>query len=94
MTLNDAMKAGLKRVRLTHWAPRNYLRLNRLPDGLYGPWGHLYAYAGVGVQMPQAVLLLVVKPEIGWEAYSGPLDDAELAVTGDRSPHPQGAEIT
>lgn len=38
MTIQEAVQAGISRVRLPHWAADAYIDLPLLPDGRCGPW--------------------------------------------------------
>jgi hypothetical protein len=86
MTIKEALKLRVPRIRKPNWAFENdYLRLPLFPDGMVGPWAELYA------PVTQAEILHI---EIGsqkipmfgldddkeddWEPYTGTPHAAEL----------------
>jgi len=79
MTLQDAAAAGIARVRLPSWVdPGDYVKLDLLPDGTHGPWGHLYAPIQPHIGLPTPYdFLLYRDTEAGYEAYDGPLHALE-----------------
>lgn len=42
MTVFEAMKKGLTKIRLPFWNDHAFLLLNKLDDGRYGPWVELH----------------------------------------------------
>jgi len=42
MTIKEALKLGIKKVRLPRWEERAYLELPILKSGGFGPWAIIY----------------------------------------------------
>ncbi len=41
MNLKEVQEKGLLKIRLPKWNKFAYIRLTKLPDGIYGPWAEL-----------------------------------------------------
>ena len=66
ISLRDAVKTGVERVRRDPWEPSSHLKLPILPDGMYGPWGHICC----GYMEDQTVLMLQMDmDEVAWEPW-------------------------
>ena len=81
MTLAEAAKAEIARVRLTQWANADaYLKIDLFPGGMCGPWAHLYerkTQEAIGESTPQNLLTMYADcPD--FVPYSGPLDKDDV----------------
>jgi hypothetical protein len=80
MTLAEAARHGIRRVRLAKWAyPTAYLKQDLFGEDR-GPWVHLYERATqetIGESTPQTFLVMLVDDEDGFTPYDGPLDPAD-----------------
>lgn len=78
MTLSEATKAGITRLRMPIWAnPRAYGRIDIL-DGFMGPWFHLFdrqTQEAIGEPTPQTILVMQVEGQ--FDPYDGQLDEAD-----------------
>lgn len=81
MTINEAIRDGLRFVRLPEWDPRASLELPLLPDGAYGPWVTLRDFSGQtnigadGLGETSALLTeFLHDSESRYEAWSPPED--------------------
>lgn len=84
MTIAEACRQGIQRVRKARWRrPDEYLALTLRADGppsrdvhyFMGPWARLYSAANtvIGQRNPQEILILADNAT-DWEPYTGPLD--------------------
>lgn len=77
MTLSEAAKRGITRLRLPWWANENaYVRIDIVGNGQAGVWLHLYdraAQEAIGEPTPQSVLC-IGDSTVDYEAYQGKLD--------------------
>ena len=77
MTLGDAAKKGIARVRLPIWANKNaYMKIDLVGGGRLGPWGKLYergTQEAIGEPTPQ-ILSVIGDTSDGYEEYTGELD--------------------
>ncbi len=76
MTLTEAARAGIERVRLPEWAPLTYVKLDILDGGRCGPWAHLYAQYGVTAPKVPTDYPLFKDSGDRYEPYTGPLLEA------------------
>lgn len=76
MTLTEAARAGIERVRLPHWAnPGDYIKIDILDGEHLGPWAHLYAPCQdlfPDMPRPQDYFSFQDKDD-RYEPYDGPL---------------------
>lgn len=86
MTLNDAVRLGIARVRVPKWAEATcYLKLDLIQESgnkfLSGPWLHLYSpvtQKAIGERTPQDLLFNVISwDEEGFEAYTGEIAEGD-----------------
>lgn len=81
MTLNEAAKNGINRVRRSMWAnPKAYARIDLVSGGM-GPWLHLYDRSSqevIGEPTPQTVLNIGDASD-DYEEYKGEIDPADTA---------------
>jgi hypothetical protein len=87
MTITDAMKANLVRIRQPQWNDRAYFRLTVLedqPDGkrMYGPWGVLFdPITEEACNIPPQQVLAIDHPcdeqDKPWEEYTGAVAASE-----------------
>ena len=85
MTLNEAARSGVSRVRDPQWAnPGDYLKVHLIKneDGTFhhGPWLNLYSplQSVMGVPTPQSLLFTSVNwDEDGWDVYTGELNEED-----------------
>jgi len=66
MTIREAAKAGIARIRLDTWASKeDYLKLTILPGGLVGPWVKFYSPINeiTGQENPQTIFCFDEKIE-------------------------------
>jgi hypothetical protein len=79
MTLSEAAKRGISRLRKPVWADeKTYLKIDCLARGKRGPWVHLYSHAeqnANGAPTPQSVLGGDGNDD--YEEYTGLLDPAD-----------------
>lgn len=82
MTIREALKARIPRVRQSQWAnPNAYLRLPLFKDGLHGPWTELYDdgvqqdVLGVRPGSQRLLTLFMLDDEV--EPYIGPVSPFE-----------------
>lgn len=88
MTINDAIRLGICRIRMPYWAePTCYLKLEFIQkeagsSAFYvGPWFRLFSpvtQKGCGYPTPQDILSFNFSfDEEGWEPYIGPISDKD-----------------
>ena len=81
MTLNEAAKGGINRVRRPMWAnPNAYARIDLVSGGM-GPWLHLYdrdSQEVIGATTPQRFMLLNDTLN-DYEEYQGEIDRTDAA---------------
>ena len=81
MTLKEALKNRIPRVRLPHWAnPDSYLRLPLLSGGYVGPWAELYDDCGqsaLDIPVGSQRILVVHDSDGRWERYDCAAHPAE-----------------
>lgn len=85
MTLDEAVKRGIRRVRDPKWAdPRDYMLIDLIQRPLigyaHGPWLRLYSpiQPAIGQPTPQVILFTCLNwKEEGWEPYNGELNGAD-----------------
>ena len=75
MSIKELMKNKATKIRRTNWAWYNYIVLDLLPDGYYGPWGHLHnligTYDNPNVDDVQHLLVFQMDDESNdWEEYN------------------------
>lgn len=72
MTIDQAAKAGISRLRLPAWNPDAWLEIHLVDGGFYGPWAKLH---DVGVE-PDGLLIPIFQiwGESTWEACSEPVE--------------------
>lgn len=96
MTLDEAVKAGHRRVRLPYWAnAEDYILLDIFVhfDGspLRGPWGKLYSPIQLlgmeGIDRPQTVFMGTDRGA-EWEPYVGPRAEDEAPGRDERERQP------
>lgn len=79
MTLNEAVKRGISRLRIAKWRnPHAYMKID-LIGNTRGPWGRLYdrkTQEIIEEPTPQSWFLLGEDSD-EWEEYKGPLDEAD-----------------
>jgi hypothetical protein len=88
MTLGEAARLGISRVRLPRWSnPLDYLKLDivQMPDGHYtfGPWVHLYApiQSVIGEPTPQDIPAWGREMSVSeWEIYAGPRNEKDTTL--------------
>jgi hypothetical protein len=76
MTLTEAAKRGIARLRRPHWSFQNAYVRQDLIDGMVGPWLHLFSpdeQRIIGVDTPQTILRLGEIDTDDFEEYTGPL---------------------
>ena len=83
MTLAEAAKAGISRIRRPMWADEKaYARIDLVGDGMMGPWLHLYdrgAQSAIGEPTPQDVIAIGDTTE-DYVEYKGEIDTADVAA--------------
>ena len=86
MTLMDAVKSGICRVRDPQWAEDTcYLKLDllRTIDNhfYHGPWVHLYSpvtQKTIGEKTPQDLICIAMQwDEDGWDEYKGEIAEGD-----------------
>ena len=78
MTLSQAAKLGISRIRLQMWGENTYSRIDLIGE-FHGPWMHLYdrtCQSVLGSPTPQTVLCANDTAD-GYEEYHGELDQAD-----------------
>lgn len=82
MTLSEAAKAGICRVRRPMWADeKTYARLDLVGDGRMGPWLHLYSRAeqsAIGEPTPQEIMCVGDTTD-DYEEYTGETDSDDAS---------------
>lgn len=82
MTLTEAAKAGISRIRRPMWADEKaYARIDLVGDGKLGPWLHLYdrgAQTAIGQPTPQDVMCIGDTTD-DYVEYTGEIDPADTA---------------
>jgi hypothetical protein len=60
MTIDEAVKKGINKIKKSNWVNKNDYLLLDIVDGVYGPWGHLYSSNNelIGNEDPVNILLL------------------------------------
>lgn len=78
MTISEAAKAGIRRLRRPRWAdPVAYVRLDLVGEGNRGPWMNLYDRATqnvCGVSTPQKVFSFESRLISDYVEYTGERD--------------------
>jgi len=82
MTLNEAARNGIARVRKEVWiSPTGYLKIDLFPEGNgYGPWAHLYdrgVQEVLGESTPQDILSFQIM-DTDFVPYYGELDAGDV----------------
>ena len=85
MTIKDAIKCKISRVKKNYWAfSDSYVKLDFYEDGMCGPWASLYSRTEqtlIKEPTPQKFLLIFGDTESDWEEYLGEIDpDEEQAI--------------
>ena len=100
MTLQEAVEAGHRRVRLPYWAfPEDYILLDILLDDnarpVCGPWGKLYSPVQLTISECDRPQIVYVFPDESttWEPYEGPPAAEELPGVDERGPQPDWGDI-
>jgi hypothetical protein len=88
MTIREALKQRIPRVRQPAWNSDAYLRLPLFKNGTHGPWAGLYDPAGqLAIKVPigsQKLLTLDMLDDAGYEKYEGvpnPAESSNYAAT-------------
>jgi hypothetical protein len=88
VTIEEAVKANIPRVRLPSWPNENAYMLLDLRSGSRGPWLHLFdrlEQTKTGVATPQSILVVsnlhYLAHDNRWEEYKGPLDIEDVLGT-------------
>ncbi len=80
MTITDAIRSGIKRIRRPNWAnPNAYVCLTLLPDGMAGPWSYLFdrpCQEAINCPTPQELMILGDTTD-DYEEYVGSLDEED-----------------
>lgn len=75
ISLNEAVKNGISRLRRPEWANReDYIEIDLLGDGLHGPWVHLYSPMNEDIHGTNPVDLMCTGfdwDEVGYEIWEG-----------------------
>lgn len=68
MTIREAIRQGIKHIRLPQWEPTAHIELPLLPGGLCGPWATVRDVSG-----EQQVLLPVLLSDVSpfYEEWTG-----------------------
>lgn len=81
MTITEALKLRIPRVRQPQWGETTYLRLPIFPDGTYGPWAELYddvTQQNVLALRPGSQrILTITDTQTNYLAYTGPVSPFE-----------------
>jgi len=65
MTIREALKKRIKKVRLPIWNSAAYLKLPLLPNGMHGPWATLYDISAPEEGIP--ILIFSIIDDYGYE---------------------------
>lgn len=71
MTINEAIKNNINKIRKPYWVNKNeYIKLDILENGIYGPWAHFYSSNNnsIGLTNPVNILWLQDNSK-DWEEY-------------------------
>ena len=88
MTLHDAVRLGICRVREPNWAEKTcYMKIDLIQkergknEFAHGPWLHLYSpisQKAIGARTPQDMLCTLVNwDEDGYEVYTGEIAEGD-----------------
>lgn len=76
MNLDEILEKRVVRVRLPHWVPEAYLKINFLEDGTYGPWVFLVSpeiqrSLGIEIGSQEIFLIEAFGDDDSWEVFTG-----------------------
>lgn len=82
LSIRQAARLGIDRLRQPNWVnPLDHVKIDLQPNGLFGPWAHLYAPFNIHCNGRDPVDMLMIAGQFdldaeGLEPYKGPLPDS------------------